>query len=308
VTNNIQRILITGGTGYVGKVLCKYLSQKKYHVTLLVRRKPEIEYFDNIFFFKEPEDIKKNYFFNIDAVVHLAGNSHDTSNKDNFEKYIKTNVALTKKIINICVDLNVSKFIYISSVKACGVDGKKCSNEITQILPIDSYGLSKLEAEKVLLRSIEKANTKLTILRPALIYGPKPKGNLKLLEKSIYYGLFPPLPKINNKRSMIHIDDVIRGISFFLFREDKNGEIYNLTDGKDYSTYDIYSYFMGYYNKKIPSWHLKIGFLNFLCKMSSGFRHKISKLLSSECYSNEKLTRKGFIPKKDLSKMHETSF
>ena len=61
----------------------------------------------------------------------------------------------------------------------------------------------------------------------SLVYGPNVKGNLRQMMLGIKNGWFPPLPKMNNKRSMVHIDDVVRAILFVAISDNTKGEILN---------------------------------------------------------------------------------
>ena len=70
---------------------------------------------------------------------------------------------------------------------------------------------------------------KVCIVRPSLVYGPKLEIYLKC--KCNSKGWFPPLPKIPNKRSMVHVDDLILAI-LLVEEKGQDGEIYIITDGK----------------------------------------------------------------------------
>ena len=139
------------------------------------------------------------------------------------------------------VDNGVKFFVFVSSSKAGGnpIPGK-CANEMDQTEPEGIYGKTKREAELRLLEIGRKSGMHVSIVRPALIYGPNMKGNLRLMLSSIKKGLFPPLPETGNRRSMIHVDDLVEAI--ILIAEDyrANGEIFIATDGEQYSSRDIY--------------------------------------------------------------------
>ena len=75
-----------------------------------------------------------------------------------------------------------------------------------------------------------------SILRPALVYGVKMKGNLAIMLNGIKSGWFPPLPETYNKRSMICINDLIDAILLIASDGRTNGRIYIATDGHQYSS------------------------------------------------------------------------
>ena len=117
------------------------------------------------------------------------------------------------------LNCGVKKFIYISSIKASGEpQNGKCHTE-DYVGPCSNiYGETKREAEIKLLDLLRGKDLDLCIIRPSLVYGPNVKGNLKSMLDLINKGIFPPLPEVNNKRSMIHVDDLVSAIFLFLKR------------------------------------------------------------------------------------------
>ena len=70
------------------------------------------------------------------------------------------------------------------------------------------------EAEEELFSLTKSETMTVTVIRPALVYGPAVKGNLALMLKGIEAGWFPPIPETNNQRSMIHVDDLVDALLF----------------------------------------------------------------------------------------------
>mgnify|MGYP000108954966 CR=1 FL=1 len=147
-----------------------------------------------------------------------------------------------------------------------------------------------------------------SIIRPSLVYGPNVKGNLQLMLSGIKKGWFPPLPEMGNRRSMIHVDDLVRAI--LLIAEDKraNGEIFIATDGTPYSSREIYDSMCSAAGKSIPKWSMPEALFNLASLVSPRIKYKINKLLCDECYSSAKLEALGFKAKKSLKDMNETDF
>ena len=117
----------------------------------------------------------------------------------------------------------------------------QCINESDQDEPEGIYGKSKREAEIKLLKIGKESGMHVSIIRPSLVYGPNVKGNLQLMLSGIKKGWFPPLPEIGNKRSMIHVDDLVRAILLVATDERANGEIFIATDSMPYSSREIYN-------------------------------------------------------------------
>jgi len=199
-------------------------------------------------------------------------------------------------VFHLAVVAGVKWFVFVSSVKA-GVDP-----------PEGVYGQTKREAELKILEIGQQSGVHVSIIRPSLVYGPDVKGNLALMQRGIRQGWFPPLPETGNRRSMIHVDDLVRAI--LLVAEDKraNGEIFIATDGVEYSSCEIYKTMCQVLDKSVPNWSVPKFLFDLVGKLSSNFKYKVNKLLGDEYYSSEKLQSLGFKAQRSLRDMNETEF
>ena len=298
-------IFITGATGFVGKRLVKAIDS---NIRVLSREKqPDHE---TIVCDLKFEVVPDNALDGVDTVFHLAGFSHDLRDETKIKNfYQKVNVDATIRLAKLAVKSNVKSFIFVSSVKAGGRSTfGACISEKKQNNPEGVYGKTKREAELELLKIVKKSGMHVSIIRPSLVYGPEVKGNLQLMLAGIRKGLFPPLPEIRNKRSMIHVDDLVRAI--LLVAEDKraNGEIFIATDGTPHSSREIYNAMCNVLDKSIPKWSIPKFLFGMVSLISPSIKFKINKLLGDECYSSAKLERLGFKAKKFLKDMNETDF
>ena len=301
----MKLFFITGASGFVGKRLTKAL---KGEIRVLSR---SLQFnYDTVVCDFRSDSIPKESLLGVDTVFHLAGFAHDTGDESKIiDLYQKVNVDATVELARLAIKSGVKKFIYISSVKAGhkGILGS-CGNEEDQGDPVSIYGKTKREAELRLLEMSRNSKMHVSIIRPALIYGPNVKGNLKLMLSGIKKGWFPPLPKTGNKRSMIHVDDLIRAILLVTSEIKANGEIFIATDGILYSSNEIYKTICNIEGKSIPRWTTPKIFFNFISLISPSIKYKINKLLGDECYSSQKLEALGFSAKKTLREMNETDF
>jgi len=98
--------------------------------------------------------------------------------------------------------------------------------------------------------------------------------------------------------------------AILLVSEDEraNGEIFNATDGKFYSSRDIYNAMCIAVGKAIPKWSIPKILFNLVSLASPRIKYKIKKILGDECYSSIKLEKLGFKAKKSLKDMNETDF
>ena len=126
----MQKISISGVSGFVGKNLLPYLANRSYHLhDLQLRNMPD-------HFLLGDSDI----------IVHLAGKAHDLKNVSTPGEYYQVNFELTKKLYDAFLISGASKFIFISSVKAAADHTQTTLTEDVIPDPLTEYGKSKLIA------------------------------------------------------------------------------------------------------------------------------------------------------------------
>lgn len=304
-----MKILITGANGFVGERLLKALENTNRPIKIVSRKpaKPQKEH-EIITLDLSRETIKAIDLEDVSTVIHLAAYTHDVNNsKENEESYVSNNTHATVELAKAAKNSGVKRFIFISSVKAGEANkGSESINE--RHIPQGIYGKTKRDAEIKLLQISDKASMNITILRPALIYGPGMKGNLAMMKNGMKRGWFPQLPEINNRRSMIHVDDLVRAILFLEKKEDSYGEIFIATDGKDYSTNQIQIALLKSIGKESHSWKIPKFLLCLISKINDKYQYKVNKLVSDEYYSSLKILELGFTPKLELKNINEKIF
>jgi UDP-glucose 4-epimerase len=300
--------LITGASGFVGMRLVNALKLESIPFVLLSRKKiPGVE---TIICDLELDLISADVFRDVDVVIHLAGYAHNnkaTITKKN--RYKSLNIDVTERLANLASISGVKKFVFISSVKASGAPlPEKCMTESDQVNPVDEYGKSKRQAEIKLFTISKKSNMTVSIVRPALVFGPNVKGNLRAMMSGIDKGYFPPLPNIDNRRSMVHVDDLVRAIILIAKDNRANDSIFNVTDGIPYSSREIYMAMCKVLGRPIPKWNMPLLLFSGLNLLSFGKLFDFDKLFGDEYYSSKKLTSLGFKAKRSLGEMNETNF
>ena len=304
----MTKYLVTGATGFIGSRLLSLLSAIECEVRLLARSK--VNNYETVVCNLEKDRISKHALESVDTIFHLAGFAHDMKDPSKVEDlYRVINVDATVELAKLAVESGVKRFVFISSVKAGGrVISGKCINESDQNDPEGVYGKSKREAELNLLKIGSESGMHVSIIRPSLVYGPNVKGNLKLMLLGIKNGWFPPLPDMENRRSMIHVDDLVKAILLVAKDKRANGEIFIATDGTPYSSREIYEAMCSLLNKEIPRWSIPKLLFDLVAFISPQIRYKVDKLFGDECYSSEKLQSIGFKAKLSLRDMNKTSF
>jgi len=253
--------LVTGASGFIGQVLCKTLLKWGYRVIGIARKPSEVmtqlerdSEFQALYLDITKDVLPKDMLDQVDAIFHLAGLAH-AGKKSGFpeeeEVYHSLNVLATESLMKQAMAAKVRRFVFFSSVKAIDAD--------------DVYGVSKREAEQQLLALAAQGATEVVILRPALVYGPNLKGNLRSMQRAIQKGYFPPPPETHNRRSLISAQDLAVAAVVVAEHPMVAGKTYVVTDGQPYSTRHIYEALCLSRGRKpaswaIPPWVFRLGF------------------------------------------------
>jgi nucleoside-diphosphate-sugar epimerase len=141
-------------------------------------------------------------------------------------EFRRANVEWTRALLQASGSTGVSEFVFLSSVKAVGESNTSPWNESTTPRPQDAYGLSKLEAEQVVLDQGRKGPLKTAVLRIPLAYGPGTRANMLQLFRAMQSGLPLPLGAIHNQRSLVYSGNLVAAVEALLAGSSCWGETY----------------------------------------------------------------------------------
>jgi UDP-glucose 4-epimerase len=175
----------------------------------------------------------------VDTIFHCAGHAHAFSSSD-LQMHRDVNFEGTKNLLQAAGLCGVARFVFLSSVKAMAEPGEGCVDEDWPGEPVSSYGYAKRAAEDAVLEAGEKYGMHVVNLRLAMVYGRGGRGNLERMVRGVQAGWFPPLPKTGNKRSLVHVLDVVDAIKLVAERKEANGRTYIVADPQPYSSRQIY--------------------------------------------------------------------
>ena len=212
-----MRILITGASGFVGTALCRELLARGHTVRAAVRRlippgavPPQLHQIlvPDI----AAEFDRRALVDGVGTVVHLAAIAHRSSIEAEMRR---VNCDAAVRLAEAAAGL-VRRFIFLSSVKVHGEDsGGGTYAEDDTLCPQDSYGRSKLEAERALTETATRNGMELVIIRPPLVYGPEVKANFLRLLGWVDAGLPLPFASVRNRRSLIYVGNLVDAIARF---------------------------------------------------------------------------------------------
>ena len=187
----MKNILITGKNSYIGTSLENWLM-----------REPDNYKVDTVDM--KDGSWKEKSFSQYDVVFHVAGIAHIKETSDNQELYYKVNRDLAYESAQKAKNDGVGQFIFLSSMSVYGIENGVIDKNI-HLKPSSAYGKSKIEAEE-LINKLQDDSFTVATLRPPMVYGKGCKGNYPRL---VGLALKTPIfPKVDNKRSMIYIDNL----------------------------------------------------------------------------------------------------
>ncbi|WP_270474904.1 NAD-dependent epimerase/dehydratase family protein [Clostridium cochlearium] len=203
----MKKILITGANSYIGTSFENYIKRWKDEYIV-----DTVDMIDGSW--------KEKSFSGYDVVFHVAGIAHIKETKENASLYYKVNRDLVYEVAKKAKAEGVKQFIFLSSMSVYGMETGVISRD-TIPSPKSNYGKSKLQAEE-LIAPLQDVTFNIAVLRPPMIYGPGCKGNYVRLEK---FALKSPIfPKIENKRSMIYIDNLCEFVKRII--DDKSSGVF----------------------------------------------------------------------------------
>lgn len=282
-----KHLLITGASGFLGK-----------NVKSLLSRNYEIKTVGLV----DKDDICVNLATTVphfsekfDVVLHAAGKAHVIPKTENEKKaFFEVNLQGT---MNLCYGLEKTglpkSFIFISSVAVYGLEYGELITEDHPLNPKTSYGISKYQAELFLQRWCKKHGVILGIIRPSLIAGPNPPGNLGAMIQGIQTGKYLSINGGNAKKSILMVQDIARLVPLLASK----GGIYNVCDTKQPTFRDLERMIADQLDKSAPK-SIPYRIAKVLAKAGDYMGGKapintsrLTKITMSLTFSNEKARR-----------------
>ncbi|MGF1788685.1 SDR family oxidoreductase [Photobacterium swingsii] len=252
-------ILVTGASGFVGTKLVESFPCE--HVVGLGRKKPLS--FSPHQFVEAEIDGETDYstaLANISVVIHLAARVHvmGDSAENPLNDYREVNTLGTMNLARQAANAGVKRFIFISSVKVNGESSIPGSpfTYADKRKPEDFYGQSKSEAEEQLLALAEETGLEVVIIRPTLVYGTGVKANFASLMNLVSKGMPLPFGCINNKRSLVSVDNLVDLIITCIDHPKAVNQVFLVSDDNDVSTSEMVYEMAKALGK--PTWQLPI--------------------------------------------------
>jgi nucleoside-diphosphate-sugar epimerase len=309
-----MQILITGGTGFIGSRLALKCLERGDSVRILGRENNPAEAENRRLVESKGAEVivesvtNREQIFEavqgIDVVYHLAAAQHEANVPD--QVFWDVNVTGTRNMLEASVAAGVKRFVHGSTIGVYGFALEGSVNEDSPLRPDNIYGVTKLEAENVVLSFQEELPV--VIIRISETYGPGDRRLLKLF-KGIKKNIFFMIGKGENIHHLIYIDDLIEAL--FLATELKNavGKIF-VVSGKDVlSSNEMVRVIAEQLDTSIPRFRAPLSLFLVLAVITESIlrplriqpplhRRRMNFFRKSFTFSQEEATRiLGFVPK-----------
>ena len=251
----MKKVVVTGGSGFIGSNLIKYLLKKKYFVINI----DKLSYSGNPFNTRNFDKNKKYVFFKVDlnnkkkvtkilkkykpnGIFNLAAETHVDRSIDNPSNFIQSNILGTYNLLeSILASKKKIKLIHISTDEVYGDILKGRSDERFPYNPSSPYSSSKASADHLVKAYVRTYKIPAIITNCCNNYGPNQFPE-KLIPKLIFNIINKkPLPiygKGKNSREWMHVQDHCEAL-LLIFLKGKIGENYNIGSGINVKNIDI---------------------------------------------------------------------
>lgn len=242
MANKKEKVLITGGGGYIGVIAVKHFIEAGFDVTVL----------DTFYWGKKPlegnlrkikliqkdiRDVNQTDLKNYSVIVHTAGLSNDPMANFNPKANFQVNTQATADLAALAKKAGVQKFIFASSASIYDIEGqsgKNLQDESSVVSPKAAYSLSKYQAEKKLI-ALKDRNFHPVIFRQGTVYGFSPRMRYDLVvntmvKDALYKQEIKVLCRGEQWRPLVDVNDVVGAYLIACEKDPEliSGQIFNL--------------------------------------------------------------------------------
>lgn len=241
-----EKILVTGGTGFLGNYVVKKLVAKNLAPTILTRNLQSqifgkefgqislvrVDLLDFAAVRKVIEEIRP------DRIIHLAGYTFQTDEQpDILEKF---NYEATVNLLDIAKQTAVKKILMTGTADEYGFQNSP-QVETMPAMPVSEYAISKNRAVEYALQSHRENDLPIVIMRPFTIYGIGQPAKMFVSQAvgCAVTGTAFEMSKGEQKRDLLFVTDFVNAIIELLMAQDTEGEIYNVGSGSSIALKDL---------------------------------------------------------------------
>lgn len=228
------KLLILGGSGFLGNALVNFLKHKYKISSTYKKNKKNIKYVKEIKLdLTNSKDIKKKISKNYDIIINCSGYIDHKNFSDGGYSVIDEHLVGIINLLNYLNIKNIKHFIQLGSSDEYG-SNKAPQKEEDEIKPFSIYSFAKSAATNFLITLNKTENFPSTVIRPFLVYGPG-QDQRRFIPQIIKGGLEGksfPTSEGNQLRDFLYIKDFCKMIEKIILNKKTFGSVYNLGSGK----------------------------------------------------------------------------
>jgi len=249
------RILVTGGSGFLGRYFHQALREAGNEVTILDLVAPK---WDTDGVRVVQGDVRERTTVDeamqgAQAVLHLAAAHHDSGIDP--ATYFSVNETGARVLCDVAGEHNVRSICFTSTVAVYGATPEP-RIEDADTRPVTPYGQSKLAAEAIFRSwSGSGSGRRCLVIRPTVIFGPSNFANMYSLIRQVDSGFFVRVTNGENIKSLSYVENLIAAVLFLWRRETLEAfEVYNYVDNPDLQTRALLTQIYTALGRRMPSW------------------------------------------------------
>lgn len=239
------RLVVTGASGFVGRALAAWLEHRGHEVLRADRsgaRAPG-QLCLELPVSAEALPALERALEGVDAVLHLAARAHMVRDPspEPLAAFRSVNVVGARDVARAALRAGARRFVLVSTAGVLGDSSERGAplDERSPTRPHTDYARSKLEGEHAVRAELEASAVELVIVRPPLVTGPDPKGNLATLARAIARGVPLPFARVHNRRTLVARDNLVALLEAAAVHPLAAGRTLLATDAEPLSTEEV---------------------------------------------------------------------
>lgn len=252
-----KKLLVIGGTGFLGSHVCREAIKKNYRVISVSTKKTKFNLIKKVKYIKcdisNSTTIKRKLNFEVDYIINFGGYVDHSDKNKTYQSHFKG----CKNLIDFYQKKKIKKFIQIGSSLEYGKTKSPHKEKIMTkkvILLKSIYAKSKLLSTNYCMNAFKKNFFPVIVLRPYLVYGPGQKIDRLIpfiISKSLTNKTFPCSSGVQ-LRNFLFVEDFVKAIFKTLTKKNVNGEIINIGSNNNLKVKKVILMIKNYLNSGKP--------------------------------------------------------